>query len=235
MFATAITSFALTVSLAGGVPAGAQPGLSVGGDAQPGLQCRGAGVDAGAKIRYRTETLIKAPLSTVWAVQTDVKRWPSWQQAVTSAKRLDRGPLRRNSQFRWTSSVPETPVSPPTTLVITSTVRQLQHQACIRWTGPAVGEGLRIDRGVHVWTFTPVKDGVLVRTEETHAGDQIETNVPLATEFLGKGSRPGCTTSRPPRKPAPQRDPSRHGLVGLPDVVQVHEDTAVTASTGRPP
>jgi hypothetical protein len=29
--------------------------------------------------------------------------------------------------------------------------------------------------------------GVLVRTEETHAGTQIEQHVPLATEFLGIG------------------------------------------------
>ncbi|MFI6316495.1 SRPBCC family protein [Nonomuraea sp. NPDC050556] len=177
MFTEVMMSLALSVTLAGSVPA----------DAQPRLECRGVGVDVAAKIRYRTEILIKAPLSTVWAIQTDVKRWPSWQKAVTSAERLDHGPLRKNSRFRWTSPVPETPVTPATTLVITSTVRQLQHHTCIRWTGPAVGEGLRIDRGVHVWTFTPVKDGVLVRTEETHAGEQIETNVPLAKGFLGKG------------------------------------------------
>ncbi|MET9339159.1 SRPBCC family protein [Nonomuraea sp. NPDC003804] len=152
-----------------------------------GLQCRGKGVDSTAKIRYRTETLIKAPLSTIWKLQTDVEGWPAWQKPVTSMKRLDPGPLRKNSRFRWTTPVPATPVSAPTTLVITSTVRQLRHHACIRWTGPAIGEGLRIDRGVHVWTFTKVKGGVLVRTEETHAGDQIETNVPLATDFLGRG------------------------------------------------
>ncbi|MEV0388023.1 SRPBCC family protein [Nonomuraea sp. NPDC050643] len=177
-------SLAVTGVLAGGVPAAqARSGADHGG----GLQCRGKGVDSTAKIRYRTETLIKAPLSTVWKVQTDVERWPSWQKPVATAERLDPGPLRERSRFRWTTPVPATPVSPPTTLVITSTVRQLQHGKCIRWTGPAIGKGLRIDRGVHVWTFTPVKGGVLVRTEETHAGDQIETDVPLATDFLGKG------------------------------------------------
>ncbi|SMC98349.1 SRPBCC family protein [Kibdelosporangium aridum] len=151
------------------------------------LTCQGQGVDPAAKIRYRTETLIKAPLHTVWNVQTDIERWPTWQPPVTSAKRLDHGPLRKNSQFRWTTPVPETPVSPPTTLVITSTVEQIQHGKCIRWTGPAIGDGLRIDRGVHVWNFVKVKDGVLVRTEETHTGKQIESDVPLATKFLGMG------------------------------------------------
>ncbi|MEV4182764.1 SRPBCC family protein [Streptosporangium canum] len=185
---------ALTISLAvAGVLAGNAPGAQA-VTAQPrpphhggGLQCRGAGVDPTAKVRYRTKILIKAPLSTVWKLQTDVERWPSWQKPVTSMKRLDPGPLRAHSRFRWATPVPATPVTPPTTLVITSTVRHIQHHTCIRWTGPAIGEGLRIDRGVHVWTFTKVKGGVLVRTEETHAGDQIETNAPLATDFLGKG------------------------------------------------
>ncbi|WP_157250256.1 SRPBCC family protein [Nonomuraea typhae] len=187
MFSTRIA--AATVSLvAAGLLAGAVPPAQA---ATPqhkgGLQCRGEGVDPAAKIRYRSEILIKAPLKTIWNLQTDVARWPSWQKPVTSAKRLDKGPLRKNSRFRWTTPVPETPVTPATTLTITSTVRQLKDQKCIRWTGPAIGKGLRIDQGVHVWTFTKVKGGVLVRTEETHAGDQIETNVPLATEFLGMG------------------------------------------------
>jgi uncharacterized membrane protein len=185
---TLTISLAVAAALAGNVPAAqaatAQPRATHHGGS---LQCRGDGVDPTAKIRYRAETLIKAPLSTIWKLQTDVERWPSWQKPVTSMKRLDPGPLRKNSRFRWTTPVPATPISPPTTLVITSTVRQLQHHKCIRWTGPAIGKGLRIDRGVHVWTFTQVKGGVLVRTEETHAGDQIETNVPLATDFLGKG------------------------------------------------
>ncbi|WP_018681059.1 SRPBCC family protein [Actinokineospora enzanensis] len=151
------------------------------------LTCGGQSVDSTAKIRYRTERLIKAPLDVVWRVQTDVARWPAWQEPVSSARRLDHGPLRAGSRFRWTTPVPETPVTPATTLVITSTVQQLQRDKCIRWTGPAIGDGLRIDRGVHVWTFTKVPGGVLVRTEETHAGKQIETDVPLATEFLGQG------------------------------------------------
>ncbi|GAA2407882.1 SRPBCC family protein [Nonomuraea africana] len=191
---TALTiSLAATGVLAGNIPAAqavtAQPRAThhAGAHHGGGLQCRGKGVDPTAKIRYRTETLIKAPLSTIWKLQTDVERWPTWQKPVTSMKRLDPGPLRKYSRFRWTTPVPATPVSPPTTLVITSTVRQLQHHVCLRWTGPAIGEGLRIDRGVHVWTFTKVKGGVLVRTEETHAGGQIETNVPLAADFLGKG------------------------------------------------
>ncbi|MFD4475018.1 SRPBCC family protein [Streptomyces sp. NPDC058471] len=165
------------------VPAGATP--------QPGghgksLTCRGEGVDPQAVVRHRTGTVIHAPLSTIWKLQTDVERWPSWQSPVTSVERLDHGPFRQGSAFRWTTPIPPNPATPATSLDITSTVKQLKRNACIRWTGPAIGEGLRIE-GVHVWTFTKVKGGVLVRTEETHAGEQVEANVPAATEILARG------------------------------------------------
>ncbi|ONI91671.1 polyketide cyclase /reductase [Actinosynnema sp. ALI-1.44] len=182
----------LTIPLAaviGAAPAQAATDGANATAAASSLTCRGQGVDPSAKIRYRTETFIDAPLHTVWKVQTDINRWPEWQKPVTTAQRLDRGPLRKHSQFRWTTPVPQTPVTPPTTLVITSTVEQLQQGKCIRWTGPAIGDGLRIDRGVHVWNFVKVRGGTIVRTEETHTGQQVESNAPLANEFLAQGLR----------------------------------------------
>ncbi|MFF3206422.1 SRPBCC family protein [Streptomyces sp. NPDC002962] len=150
-------------------------------------QCRGQGVDASARIRYRSDVLIKAPLSTVWKLQTDVERWPSWQQPVLSAERLDTGRLGKGSRFRWTTPAPATPTTPATTLEITSTVRQLRSGDCVLWSGPAVGPGLRIDEGVHLWTFTEVRGGVRVHTEETWTGAQVEADVPTATAALGAG------------------------------------------------
>ncbi|TMR25239.1 hypothetical protein ETD85_45495, partial [Nonomuraea zeae] len=79
------------------------------------------------------------------------------------------------------------PTTPATTLEITSTVKQLKRDACILWSGPAIGDGLRIDRGVHLWTFTKVKGGVHVHTEETWTGAQVEADVPTATAALGAG------------------------------------------------
>ncbi|MFG2768652.1 SRPBCC family protein [Streptomyces rubiginosohelvolus] len=152
----------------------------------PSLTCQGKGVDAKALVRARTETVIDAPLSTVWKLQTDVERWPSWQTHVTSMDRLDHGPFRPGAAFRWTTPIPPNPATPATSLDITSTVRQAERGSCIRWTGPAVGEGLHID-GVHVWSFQKVRGGVLVRTEETHTGEQVEANVPYATEILKQG------------------------------------------------
>ncbi|MFG2049483.1 SRPBCC family protein [Micromonospora sp. NPDC048935] len=169
-----------------GAPARAEVRRDVGADHAT-VRCAGRTVDTAAQIRYRTETTIDAPLRTVWKLQTDVERWPSWQKPVLSSKRLDRGPLRPGSSFRWTTPVDETALNPATTLVVTSTVGQLQHQRCLRWDGPAIGAGLRIDEGVHVWTFTEVDGRVLVRTEETWRGDQVEQNVDFSTVALGAG------------------------------------------------
>lgn len=151
------------------------------------LTCRGQGIDPAAQLHHRTETFVKAPVNTVWKVQTGVAGWPDWQAAVTSAKRLDPGPLHPGSRFRWTTPAPATPSSPATTLVITSTVQQVQPERCIRWTGPAIGDGLRIDRGVHVWTFTPARGGVVVRTEESWTGAQIEADPATAIQYLAPG------------------------------------------------
>lgn len=157
-----------------------------GGSTAP-LTCGGKSVDPAAKIRYRTEAVIKAPLSTIWKLQTDVERWPSWQSPVLTSKRLDHGPLRGGSQFRWTTPAPPTPTTPATTLVITSSVHQVKRNSRLRWSGPAIGEGLRIDNGTHVWNFTKVDGGVLVRTEETWTGAQVEADIPTSVWALGGG------------------------------------------------
>jgi hypothetical protein len=153
----------------------------------PLLACDGQTVDPNATIRYRAQAVIPAPLQTIWDLQVDVARWPSWQPAVADATVLTEGPLRPQSQFLWTTPVPATEVTPATTLHITSTVQQLVDRACIRWSGPAAGEGVAIDRGVHVWTFTEVEGGVLVSTEETWTGSQVDATPELSTAHLGFG------------------------------------------------
>lgn len=77
------------------------------------LTCRGKGVDPDALVRHRTEIVINAPLRTVWKLQTDVERWPSWQAVVETVERLDDGPFRKGSAFRWTTPIPPTPRLPP--------------------------------------------------------------------------------------------------------------------------
>ncbi|WP_433346348.1 SRPBCC family protein [Microtetraspora malaysiensis] len=185
--ATLTIALAVAGVLASNIPAAQaaapQPRPTHGGKPQ----CRGEGVDTTARIRYRSDIVIKAPLSTIFTLQTDVERWPTWQSPVLTVKRLDPGPLRKGSRLRWTTPAPPTPTTPATTMNITSTVRQLQRDTCILWSGPAIGEGVRIDQGVHLWTFTKVKGGVRVHTEETWTGAQVEADVPGATKILGEG------------------------------------------------
>ncbi|MFI7465112.1 polyketide cyclase /reductase [Nonomuraea sp. NPDC049646] len=147
------------------------------------LTCQGKGVDPAAEARHRSEIFIQAPLRTIWNLQADVEAWPSWQKpaAPMTVKRLDAGPLRRNSRFQATVHLPADPPAPPGTVVITSVVRQLQYGTCMRWTGPADGPGFHID-GVHVWNFVKVRGGVLVRTEESHTGPQADPKSDMGLE-----------------------------------------------------
>ncbi|SES45999.1 SRPBCC family protein [Actinokineospora terrae] len=181
---TRLRSALLTIPLAAGLLALSTPAQA----ATPApLTCQGKGINPAAQLHHQTETFIKAPLSTVWRLHTDVEGWPSWQRAVTSMERLDPGPLRPGSRFRWTTPAPPTPTTPATTLVITSTVGQVKPGTCVRWTGPALGDGLRIDEGVHVWTFTETRGGVIVRTEESWRGPQIDADPATAIQYLAPG------------------------------------------------
>ncbi|MFI6182423.1 SRPBCC family protein [Nonomuraea sp. NPDC051191] len=178
-----IASFLIPLAVAG-VLAGNVPAAQA---TTHGSRCRGEGVDASARIRYHADIVIKAPLSRIFRLQTRVEGWPDWQKPVLSSKRLDHGPLRAGSSWRWTTPAPATATTPATTMHITSTLRRLKSEDCLLWSGPAVGEGVRIDQGVHLWTFTRVKGGVRVHTEETWTGAQVEADVATSTKLLGAG------------------------------------------------
>ncbi|MFD9703693.1 SRPBCC family protein [Lentzea sp. NPDC059081] len=151
------------------------------------VTCEGHGINPATKLHHRTETRIDAPLETVWKTQTEVEGWPAWQKAAATAKRLDSGALRPGSRFEWTTPAPATATTPATTLTITSTVLDVRERECVRWRGPAIGQGLGIDEGVHVWTFTEVDGGVLVRTEESWSGAQLEADPATSIQYLAPG------------------------------------------------
>ncbi|MFJ2193816.1 SRPBCC family protein [Kitasatospora sp. NPDC087861] len=123
--------------------------------------CGDARIDATAPVITRENILIHGPLRTIWKIQTDVEKWPTWQPDVVTVVQDTPGPLRPGSVFRWTTQG----------LNITSTVKKVEHDRCLAWGGPAQGI-----TAIHVWTFTPTRDGVLVHTEESWTGAPVDAD-----------------------------------------------------------
>ena len=133
---TALVALPLAATaLFGALAAPAQADAATATATQRPLTCQGQGIDPTAQLHYQTQIFIKAPLSTVWRVHTDVAAWPQWQSAVSTMEPLTPGRLRPGSQFRWTTPAPATASTPATTLVITSTVQDVRPGQCIRWMG----------------------------------------------------------------------------------------------------
>lgn len=116
-------------------------------------------IDGNAPVITRDQILVRAPIDTVWQIQTDVNAWPSWQPEVT---RVD-GPatLVAGSRFSWHVSG----------LDIVSTVGEIDAPRRIVWGGPAQGIV-----AVHVWTLEETDDGVLVSTRESWAGPAVDAD-----------------------------------------------------------
>ncbi|MFF9646261.1 SRPBCC family protein [Kitasatospora aureofaciens] len=131
-------------------------------------------IDQQAPVITRTEILIHAPLRTVWNIQTDVRNWPAWQPNVESMTKETPGRLRPGSVFRWSTEG----------LDITSTVKQVVPGKRLVWGGPAQGI-----TAVHVWTFTPTREGVLVHTEESWTGEPVTANQAVLQAALDNSLR----------------------------------------------
>jgi uncharacterized protein YndB with AHSA1/START domain len=117
-------------------------------------------INTAAPVITRDEILIRAPIQSIWEIQTDVAAWPSWQPDVDGAQ-VD-GPLAVGSVFRWQTAG----------LDITSTVEEVDAPRRIVWGGPAQGIV-----AIHVWTLEAQEDGVLVRTEESWEGEPVTAQV----------------------------------------------------------
>jgi uncharacterized protein YndB with AHSA1/START domain len=117
-------------------------------------------INEDAPVITRDEIVIQAPIETIWDIQTNVDEWPSWQPDVDGAK--SEGALGVGSVFRWQTAG----------LDITSTVEEIDAPNRIVWGGPAQGIV-----AVHVWTFEPQNDGVLVRTAESWEGEPVTAQV----------------------------------------------------------
>jgi uncharacterized membrane protein len=156
----------------GAAPAAAAPAISshgAGAATARNLTCAGNGIDTTAPVISTGEIVIHAPLSTVYDLQTDVNQWTTWRSDVDSAQRLDHGRLRVGSSFRWETGG----------LTVVSTFTAVKANRCTAWGGPAAGI-----QGEHVWTYTKVKGGTLVRTAESWSGAPVMADVPGAQALL---------------------------------------------------
>ncbi len=81
-------------------------------------------------MRIEHHVDIDASPSIVFALNTDIERWPSLTPTVTSVERLDHGPLRVGSQARI-----KQPGQRPTVW----TVATLEPDHCFVWSAKAMG------------------------------------------------------------------------------------------------
>lgn len=63
---------------------------------------------------FSTQIEIEAPAEFVWAVLSDIERWPEWTRSVTTLRRLDHGPIQLGSRVAI-----QQPRLPPNVLTVT--------------------------------------------------------------------------------------------------------------------
>jgi uncharacterized protein YndB with AHSA1/START domain len=106
-----------------------------------------------APVVAEAEIAVAAPPETVWAVISDIQRWPSWNPEVKSMEL--RGEVAPGSEFRWKAGG----------VSIRSTLEEVDAPRMIGWTGVAVGLKAR-----HVYHLGRREDATFVTTAESFDG-----------------------------------------------------------------
>jgi uncharacterized protein YndB with AHSA1/START domain len=81
-------------------------------------------------LRNETSISIAASPERVWAVMTDIERWPEWTATVAQAKRVDSGDFRVGSKAR---------LKQPRIPTLTWTVTALEEGRWFEWRTRAPG------------------------------------------------------------------------------------------------
>jgi uncharacterized protein YndB with AHSA1/START domain len=114
---------------------------------------RMTGINRAAPVVGKSELEISAPPERVWAVLTELDRWPTWNADVKSMQ-LE-GPVAPGSAFRWKAG--------PGT--ISSMIRRVEPPHLVAWTGKTLGI-----KATHFWILEPREGRTFVRTEESYDG-----------------------------------------------------------------
>jgi uncharacterized protein YndB with AHSA1/START domain len=111
-------------------------------------------IDSKAPLQARKQIVINTPVEKVWALETDINHWSTWQPGVSVA--MLEGPLQAGTVFRWRAMG----------LRITSRLQEVEPPRRISWTGDSIGS-----KAIHVWDFEAREDGTtLVTCAESLSG-----------------------------------------------------------------
>lgn len=110
-------------------------------------------IDRNAPAIARGSIQIEASPETVWAIISDIERWPLWNPDVTDAE-LD-GALAAGGTFTWKAGPGK----------IRSSLSEVDAPRRIAWKGKTLGI-----KAIHTWAIEPVEHGVVLTTEESWSG-----------------------------------------------------------------
>lgn len=141
-------------------------------------------------MQYSRTDLIAARPSDVWAVLTDVERWPDWTASMREITRLDSGPLRVGSTAR---------VRQPTGRPLVWTVTDLVDERSFTWTASMAGirfagfhELTPTDSGVRA-VLTFVVTGPMAWLADLLAGGRVRGYVDMEADGLKRQSESRAT------------------------------------------
>jgi len=113
-------------------------------------------INTSAPVVVCKEIKIRATAEEVWRIHTNITGWKHWHPDVSESK-LE-GELAVGAVFNWKSRGTK----------ITSTIRELEPNRRIVWSGKAGGAS-----AIHAWTIEPNGEGVVLKTEESLEGMMV--------------------------------------------------------------
>lgn len=106
-----------------------------------------------APVITKKSIVINAPIEKVWTIFTDVNNWDRWQKEIVEPQIT--GAFKAGTTFNWKSNG----------LTIASTIRTVDVNKMVGWSGPAFGAF-----AIHTWYFSEQNGITEIRVEESMEG-----------------------------------------------------------------